>query len=140
MLTHRGSRTLATGKGTEAITPALLTGPHSPAYTAGSEKQRALESSCLALAPPAPPKGLLTLLVQWARWSFARYLKLRWVSSSAVQAARFSLYSIQPVFCLQHLAVPSPLLKVVTVLLVSGPQILISLTGQDGGTGPGLVA
>lgn len=58
MLTHRGSRTLATGEGTEAITPTLLTWPHSPAYKAGSEKQRALESSCLALAPPAPAKGL----------------------------------------------------------------------------------
>lgn len=142
MLTHRGCRILTTGKGTEAFTPTLLTWPHSPDYTAGSEKQRALESSCLALAPPAPAKGLPTPTASGPMGT----LLLRPLLEAEVgellscPGRKFSFYSLQPIFCLQHLAVSSPLLKVVTVLLVSGPQVLISLKRQDGCSGPGLVA
>ena len=152
MPTHRGSRTLATGKGTEAITPTLLTWPHSPALKAGSEKQRALESSCLALAllPQLRVCPPLQLLVQWAHCSFTPVLEAgvgellgypgRKVLFLQSTAHLLPPYSPQPIFCLLHPAVSSPLLRVVTMLPVPGPQILISLKGRDGGTGPGLVA
>lgn len=60
MLTHRGCRTLATGRREQTPASHLTLSPwlSSPACGAGSKKQRALEPGCLVLAPLAPVQCL----------------------------------------------------------------------------------